>query len=137
MMGQYQITKPLNNNVIICMHQKQEVVLISKGIGCNKKSGMGVDDETMIEKVYALEQKKQQEHYKALIEQAYDSVIQAIIEAINMITSTDLEIDDNRLIVALTDHIIFAYKRLKQNQYINNPFAIETRHLYPEAYKIA
>ena len=105
MMGQYQITKPLNNNVIICMHQKQEVVLIGKGIGFNKKSGMVVDDETMIEKVYALEQKKQQEHYKALIEQADDSVIQAIIEAINMITSTDLEIDDNRLIVALTDHI--------------------------------
>ena len=137
MMGQYQITKPLNNNVIICMHQEREVVLIGKGIGFNKRPGMVVDDETMIEKVYALEQKKQQEHYKALIEHADDSVIQAIIEAINMITNTDLEIDDNRLIVALTDHIIFAYKRLMQNQYINNPFAIETRHLYPEAYKIA
>ena len=137
MMGQYQITKPLNNNVIICMHQEREVVLIGKGIGFNKRPGMVVDDETMIEKVYALEQKKQQEHYKALIEHADDSVIQAIIEAINMITNTDLEIDDNRLIVALTDHIIFAYKRLTQNQYISNPFAIETRHLYPEAYKIA
>lgn len=119
------------------MHQEREVVLIGKGIGFNKRPGMVVDDETMIEKVYALEQKKQQEHYKALIEHADDSVIQAIIEAINMITNTDLEIDDNRLIVALTDHIIFAYKRLTQNQYISNPFAIETRHLYPEAYKIA
>src|SRR5699024_4737129 len=108
MIGQYQITKPLNTNVIICMDQKREVVLIGKGTRLNKKPAMVVDDETMIEKVYALEQKKQQEHYKALIEQADDSVIQAIIEAINMITSTDLEIDDNRLIVALTDHIIFA-----------------------------
>ena len=80
MMGQYQITKPLNNNVIICMHQEREVVLIGKGIGFNKRPGMVVDDETMIEKVYALEQKKQQEHYKALIEHADDSVIQAIIE---------------------------------------------------------
>ena len=111
--------------------------LLAKESGSIRDQGWFVDDETMIEKVYALEQKKQQEHYKALIEHADDSVIQAIIEAINMITNTDLEIDDNRLIVALTDHIIFAYKRLMQNQYINNPFAIETRHLYPEAYKIA
>ena len=37
----------------------------------------------------------------------------------------------------MTDHIIFAYKRLKQNQIISNPFAIETKHLYSDAYAIA
>lgn len=39
MMGQYQITKPLNNNVIICMHQEREVVLIGKGIGSIRDQG--------------------------------------------------------------------------------------------------
>ncbi|MEJ7247912.1 PRD domain-containing protein, partial [Staphylococcus epidermidis] len=45
--------------------------------------------------------------------------------------------DDKNLVVALTDHIIFAHKRLKQNQIISNPFAIETKHLYSGAYAIA
>ena len=119
MMGQYHIKKPLNNNVIICTRQQKEVVVIGKGIGFNKKPGMVVDDEAMIEKIYALEHKTQQEHYKALIEEADDAVIQAVIDAINMITNSDIEIDGNHLVVSLTDHIIFAYKRLKQNQYIS------------------
>lgn len=137
MMGQYHIKKPLNNNVIICTRQQKEVVVIGKGIGFNKKPGMVVDDEAMIEKIYALEHKTQQEHYKALIEEADDAVIQAVIDAINMITNSDIEIDGDHLVVSLTDHIIFAYKRLKQNQYISNPFTMETKHLYPEAYKIS
>lgn len=45
--------------------------------------------------------------------------------------------DDKQLVIALTDHITFAYKRLKQNQIISNPFAMETKHLYSEAYDIA
>ena len=34
------ITKVLNNNVIICTKAQAEYVLIAKGIGFNKKSGM-------------------------------------------------------------------------------------------------
>ncbi len=37
MMSKYVITKTLNNNVIICTKNHQEVVLIGKGIGFNKK----------------------------------------------------------------------------------------------------
>ena len=33
--------------------------------------------------------------------------------------------DDKQLVIALTDRITFAYKRLKQNQIISNPFAMK------------
>ena len=36
-MGNYEITKTLNNNVLICKSNNHEVVLIGKGIGFNKK----------------------------------------------------------------------------------------------------
>lgn len=137
MMSEYYISKTLNNNVIICTYNNQEVILIGKGIGFNKKAGMTLDDDASIEKVYKLEHKQQQEYYKSLVEIADEDVLQAVIEAVNYITSTICTIDDKNLVVALTDHIIFAYKRLKQNQVISNPFAIETQHLYSEAYTIA
>ncbi|UDI78337.1 transcription antiterminator [Staphylococcus taiwanensis] len=136
-MSEYYISKTLNNNVIICTYNNQEVILIGKGIGFNKKAGMTLDDDASIEKVYKLEHKQQQEYYKSLVEIADEDVLQAVIEAVNYITSTICTIDDKNLVVALTDHIIFAYKRLKQNQVISNPFAIETQHLYSEAYTIA
>lgn len=136
-MSKYYISKILNNNVIICINRNQEVILIGKGIGFNKKAGMIVDDNASIEKVYKLDQKQQQEYYKSLVEIADEEVLQAIIESVNYITSTTYMKDDKQLVVALTDHIIFAYKRLKQNQIISNPFAMETQHLYSEAYNIA
>lgn len=137
MMSEYTISKALNNNVIICTYNNQEVILVGKGIGFNKKAGMTLDESASIEKVYKLEQKQQQEYYKSLVEIADEDVLQAIIEAVNFITSTTHTTDDKNLVVALTDHIIFAYKRLKQNQIISNPFAIETKHLYSGAYAIA
>ncbi|MCI2953768.1 PRD domain-containing protein [Staphylococcus caprae] len=136
-MSRYEITKTLNNNVIICTSDNHEVVLIGKGIGFNKKVGMTLDDSASIEKVYKLEQKQQKEHYQTLVEMGGDHVVQAVIESVNIISDAAIRTDDKSLVVALTDHIIFAYKRLKQNQVISNPFAIETQHLYSDAYQIA
>ncbi|MFW3642762.1 glucose PTS transporter transcription antiterminator GlcT [Staphylococcus caprae] len=136
-MSRYEITKTLNNNVIICTSDNHEVVLIGKGIGFNKKVGMTLDDSASIEKVYKLEQKQQKEHYQTLVEMGEDHVVQAVIESVNIISDAAIRTDYKSLVVALTDHIIFAYKRLKQNQVISNPFAIETQHLYSDAYQIA
>ncbi|MDW3898916.1 PRD domain-containing protein [Staphylococcus saprophyticus] len=81
--------------------------------------------------------KSQQDHYKTLMELANDTLIQAVIEAVNIITNSEMKVDNQKLVISLTDHIIFAYKRLKQNQLINNPFIVETKQLYSKEYKIA
>lgn len=96
-----------------------------------------LDENASIEKLYKLEQQQQKEHYKTLVEMGEDHVVQAVIESVNIISEASIRTDDKNLVVALTDHIIFAYKRLKQNQVISNPFAIETQHLYSDAYQIA
>ena len=71
-------------------------------------------------KIYKLEQQEQQEHYKTLLELGEDHVVQAVIESVNIINESGLITDDKNLVVALTDHIIYAYKRLKQHQMITN-----------------
>ncbi|HCH7270641.1 TPA: transcriptional regulator, partial [Staphylococcus aureus] len=54
-MGEYIVTKTLNNNVVVCTNNDQEVILIGKGIGFNKKEGMALNDQTItIEKIYKL-----------------------------------------------------------------------------------
>ena len=58
-MGEYIVTKTLNNNVVVCTNNDQEVILIGKGIGFNKK-GMVLNDQTnTIEKIYKLESEQQ------------------------------------------------------------------------------
>lgn len=136
-MDHYLIKKALNNNVIICNIEDQEVILIGKGIGFNKKPGMHVKQHQSIEKIYKLVQQSHLSHYKALVSMTDDYTLQAIIEAVNIITDSKLIIDDEKLVVSLTDHIIFAYKRIQQQQYITNPFILEIKHLYNAAYIIA
>ena len=55
MMGEYTISKALNNNVIICTYNNQEVILIGKVLALIK-GGMTLDESASIEKVYKLEQ---------------------------------------------------------------------------------
>lgn len=137
-MGEYIVTKTLNNNVVVCTNNDQEVILIGKGIGFNKKEGMALNDQTItIEKIYKLESEQQKAHYKSLVEIADDNVLQVIIDSLNFISNTAMNVDSKQLVVSLTDHIIFAYKRLKQNQVISNPFVMETMQLYSDAYHIA
>lgn len=137
-MGEYIVTKTLNNNVVVCTNNDQEVILIGKGIGFNKKEGMALNDQTItIEKIYKLESEQQKAHYKSLVEIADDNVLQVIIDSLNFISNTAMNVDSKQLVISLTDHIIFAYKRLKQNQVISNPFVMETMQLYSDAYHIA
>lgn len=136
-MDHYLIKKALNNNVIICSIEDQEVILIGKGIGFNKKPGMYVKQPQSIEKVYKLVEQSHLNHYKTLVSMTDDYTLQAIIEAVNIITNSKLIIDDEKLVVSLTDHIIFAYKRIQQQQYITNPFVSEIKHLFNAAYIIA
>ncbi len=106
-MGEYIVTKTLNNNVVVCTNNDQEVILIGKGIGFNKKEGMTLNDQTItIEKIYKLESEQQKAHYKSLVEIADDNVLQVIIDSLNFISNTAMNVDSKQLVVSLTDHII-------------------------------
>lgn len=136
-MNSYTIKKVLNNNVLICQHQNDEVVVIGKGLGFKMKPGMAIDNPETIEKVFTLQNKSDQDHYKMLIKQIDEHVLRVVIDSVQMILSYfDLN-NKESFIVALTDHLIFAFKRLQNNQLITNPFLSETKYSYPEAYKIA
>ncbi|AKS67184.1 transcriptional regulator [Staphylococcus schleiferi] len=136
-MNQYTIKKVLNNNVLICQHQQSEVIIIGKGLGFNKKPGMTIQDQETIEKVFKLESKSEQDHYKMLIANTDERVLRVVIDSVQMImTHFDLSHEES-FVVSLTDHLIFALKRMENGQLITNPFLSETKYSYPEAYQIA
>ncbi len=136
-MNQYTIKKVLNNNVLICQHQQSEVIIIGKGLGFNKKPGMTIQAQETIEKVFKLESKSEQDHYKMLIANTDERVLRVVIDSVQMImTHFDLSHEES-FVVSLTDHLIFALKRMENGQLITNPFLSETKYSYPEAYQIA
>ncbi|WP_078547528.1 glucose PTS transporter transcription antiterminator GlcT [Litchfieldia alkalitelluris] len=137
MMESFTIKKILNNNVLIAEHTSyKEVVLIGKGIGFNKKNGEQITPDSA-EKIFILENEKEQEQYKKLVSTIDEKIIEMMNEIIHFIKkSVDTPINEH-IHVALTDHISFAIKRIQQGLEMTNPFLIETKTMYPLEYKIA
>ncbi|CUA79034.1 MULTISPECIES: glucose PTS transporter transcription antiterminator GlcT [Anoxybacillus] len=133
----FRIEKVLNNNVLIASHPTyDEVVLIGKGIGFGKKKG-DIIAQKDVEKWFILKNEREQEQYKKLlphVDEEFIGLMNDIIHHIRKRTNSSL---NEHIHVALTDHILFAIKRLEQGMDIKNPFLVETKSLYPLEYDVA
>ncbi|OLO27807.1 PtsGHI operon antiterminator [Alkalihalophilus pseudofirmus] len=137
MRGTYFIKKILNNNVVIAINPKDiEVVIIGKGIGFGKKTGEKINNES-VDQLFQLVDEQQQEEYKQLLLQIDDSILDAMNEAITFIRTELNKKLNERIHIALTDHIAFAIRRLEQGILITNPFLEETQTMYPEEFQVA
>ncbi len=130
------VEKALNNNVIIGRDEFEEVVLIGRGIGFGKKSGDSLEIGEA-EKVYKLEGQQDTSRYQTLLTMADETLFQSTLEAIELIDDMTSEKINNRILLSLTDHLLFAMKRMEEGMEMANPFVNETKALYPKEYKIA
>ncbi|AZJ22148.1 transcription antiterminator [Bacillus wiedmannii] len=132
-----EIKKVLNNNVIIASHpEHEEVVVIGKGIGFGKKA-KDVLEQEQIEKMFVLKNERDREQYKLLVPHVSEKLIELMNDIMFYIQEKAKSPLNEHIHIALTDHISFAIKRLKQGLTIDNPFLVETKMLYPEEYEIA
>jgi len=136
-MRKYVIEKALNNNVLIATGDSgSEVVLIGRGIGFGKKNGDSIIQEE-VEKMFVLNDPKEQEQYKKLLTTLDDETLKMLISVVEIIRGrAGMSLNEN-IHVALTDHLAFAIHRMRKGLIIRNPFLFETKALYPKEYQIA
>ncbi|MGM0831146.1 MAG: CAT RNA binding domain-containing protein [Bacillota bacterium] len=60
------INKILNNNVIVTMKGKQEVIVMGRGLAFNKRVGEEIDEDKL-EKIFTLEDQDITKKFKVLI----------------------------------------------------------------------
>lgn len=131
------VTKVLNNNVVIAEHAGyQEVVLIGKGLGFGKKPGDEIAGKHA-EKFFVLKDQGEQEQYKNLLQYVDVDFIGVMNEFIDKLETRFGANLNEHIHVGLTDHLHFAVKRIQQGQGINNPFLQETELAYPQEYAVA
>ncbi|WP_096199684.1 glucose PTS transporter transcription antiterminator GlcT [Bacillus sp. FJAT-45350] len=137
MKKELKIKKVLNNNVVIAQNFfRKESVLIDKGIGFGKKVGDPID-ASVVEKIFILQDKKEQEQYKKLLPFLDEEFIGLMNDIVYFIQSKLENEVGEHIHIALSDHIAFAMKRIKEGLELQNPFLLETKTLYPEEYRIA
>jgi transcriptional antiterminator len=131
------LRKRLNNNVIIALHETHgEVVLLGKGLGFGKDQG-DVIEVGSYEKMFVLKNEVEQEQYKKLLPSIDEEFVELMNDIIYLISKNINSAIHEHIHVALTDHIAFAIKRVKQGVEVENPFLVETKVKYPNEYGLA
>jgi transcriptional antiterminator len=136
-MARLRIEKALNNNVLIAEHPDyNEVVIIGKGIGFNRKRGDFIDTDN-VEKLFVMKNENEQKNYIKLLPFLDQSFHEVIISAIELIKQRTNSLLNEHIHVALTDHLMFALTRASQGMVVSNPFLVETKALYRREYEVA
>ncbi|MFC0471161.1 glucose PTS transporter transcription antiterminator GlcT [Halalkalibacter kiskunsagensis] len=131
------VKKVLNNNVLVAEHPDyEEVVLIGKGLGFGKKAGELVAGE-QAEKFFVLKEAKEQEQYKQLLDYVDEHFIGLMNDIIEMVEERFSVQLHEHIHIALTDHLYYAIKRVKQGLDLKNPFLPETELAYPKEFSVA
>lgn len=132
----FQVSKVLNNNVIISELNDRSYVLIGKGLGFGKKKGDVIQNSSMIEQKFEAINSGD-ENYTNLLS-TVDREIVAVCEEIIGLAVKEIGTQLNPHIhIGLIDHINFAIHRLKIGLEIENPFLFEIQTMYAKEYRIA
>ncbi|WP_392566464.1 PRD domain-containing protein [Utexia brackfieldae] len=131
------IHKILNNNVIVCLNQyNQEVIIMGRGIGFKKRVGEPFDKQ-LEEKRFELSADDNASVMKDLLSEI---PLEVVTTAEKIIAYAKEQLPgklNNSLYISLTDHINFAISRFKQGLTIPNSFIWEIKKLYPQEYLVS
>lgn len=135
-MESFKIKKILNNNVVIAQKDRDEVILVGKGIGFDFPKNKDIPEDR-VENVFIKKTSAIGENYQKVL-QSIDSSIVGLSEEIIHFVERELNTKLNEAVhVSLPDHISFALKRIQKGLNIENPFKNELSILYPTEYKLA
>lgn len=130
------VTKVINNNIVISENEeKQELVVMGKGLGFKKKPGDAIDD-TKIEKVYLSTQEWNVTKLTQLLSSIPIEHIQAANEIISFAKVSLGKKLSEKLFLTLTDHINYAIERYQNGMEIKNALLWEIKRFYNHEYLI-
>ena len=137
-MVNYNISKVLNNNVVIvCDEKDRELIALGGGVGFGKKRGEYISDEDMEKKFIAADS---EDLYKKL----FNTLTRVSVEYVDIVDYTveivkkDLGIKLNpQIYVLLMDHLSFAVERAKEHLNLSCPMLAEIKIIYKNEYNVA
>lgn len=130
------IKKILNNNVVITMNDnKEEIVVMGKGLAYGKKVGENIELDKVI-KTFELSLKPNQKKMVNLIKDIpieYMDISDKVIQKAKRELQVSL---DDSLYITLTDHIHTSIERYKEGIPLKNHLLLEIKHFYKKEFEL-
>lgn len=131
----HKVIKVLNNNTVLASDDKEEIIVMCKGIGFSKKVDSCFEIPTNAKK-YIMQKDYQEAKKSNQIIEYIDPIYLEIAAEILRITTVKFGEIDTNILLPLADHIYYAIKRMEDNIMPSNPFIYDIRLLFPDEYEI-
>ncbi|MDQ0361768.1 BglG family transcription antiterminator LicT [Breznakia pachnodae] len=122
------IFKILNNNVVTVIENKQEKVIMGRGIAFRADVG-DVIDETKIQKIFLLSNYSDADRIISLLQTIPLEYLQ-LADAILKEAKASLDIDADIIFISLSDHIKGIVDRARKGIQLRNPLLPDIRRFY-------
>lgn len=142
MVGTVVIKRVFNNNVaMVTSDDGSELIVIGRGLCFGRHAGDAID-EASVEKTYALQKGTSQDSRTidrlAHLLESIPTVNLVISEDIVQMLRRELNVDINdKILIALADHISLALERERKGVTCENPLLLEIQQFYRKEYALA
>lgn len=130
------IQKILNNNVVVCLNEfGNEIVVLGKGLAFQKKVGEEID-ETLVNKRFVLQSQDLSGKFQQIIASIpidFLTLTDEIIENIKLKLGKKLS---EGIYISLTDHIHTSIQRKQQGISLKNAMLWDIKRFYPVEFKL-
>lgn len=131
-----QIDKIYNNNVVQAINDGgQEVIVMGRGLGFQKKVGDSIDP-ALIEKTFVPEAQGIGKEWYQIYGKLTESEVAVVLEIIAKAEVALGQVFEVSFYIALADHLHYAIERTLQGISLQNPLAWEIRKFYPTEYQL-
>lgn len=130
------IDKVYNNNVVLAKGDEgEEIIVMGRGLGFQKKSGDEIDT-SLVEKTFVMQDSTATNE----LTRVYIDLSPLETEVVLDITKHGQEVlkttFDTPFYIALADHLHYTLQRSRENLIIQNPLSWEIRKFFPKEYQL-
>lgn len=125
----------LNNNAVISLMDKDEVVIIGTGIGFHKKVGDEIHSNE-IDKTFILSSHRMVEDFGRLMSSASDINLMIVDKVTSYATEVLDTVIHDFVYLAFLEHIGFAIERWQKGIRIKSPLSYDVKRFYQKEYMI-
>ncbi|MGT2924133.1 BglG family transcription antiterminator LicT [Streptococcus caviae] len=130
------IDKVFNNNVVQVLGDKdEEIIVMGKGLGFQKKPGDEVD-QALIEKRFILQDTDMAGELSRVYVDLDSDEIKLVLDIIHHGQDVLEQTFDISLYIALADHLHYTIERTKEGLSLQNPLSWEVRKFYPREFQL-
>ncbi|GAF66821.1 putative transcriptional antiterminator [Bacillus sp. TS-2] len=130
------LLQTFNNNVVLAVDQSgQEIVVMGRGIGFNKKKHDEIDQE-MVDKVYSLNSSSKEHPILNILNEIPPEIIYLTTKIISLGENILGKKFNEAFLITLSDHLYFTVERARNKLYLKNPLHWEVKNLYKKEFKV-